>query len=234
MSKYIEVIVIVEGKTEEIFIKRVLSKYLADRNIYMTPIQISKPGQKGGDVRFSRAIKDISLHMKQRPDTYISLFFDYYGVKEWPGLESARKEQVPKNIAQTINDATHQAVNQELSEYRSVTRFVPHVAVHEFESLLFSDPAKLAQALRVEITAVKSILDQFDDPEKINDSQETAPSKRLEKLYSRYKKTNTGIVIAQEIGIELMRRKCQVFNSWIERLEQLVETKKQNSKEHME
>ncbi len=222
MNKYIEVVVIVEGKTEEIFIKQLLSKYLAEKNIYMTPIQISKPGQKGGDVRFSRAIKDISLHMKQRADTYISLFFDYYGVKEWPGIEDAQKKTEPQEIAKVINDATRQAVNKELSEYRSYTRFIPNVVVHEFEALLFSDPQTLAQALKIDIAAIKSIADQFEDPEKINNSRETTPSRLLEKLYSRYKKTSTGIIIAQELGVELMRRKCQVFNNWIERLEEIV------------
>jgi hypothetical protein len=32
---------------------------LAEKSIYITPIIISKPGQKGGDVKFSRAKNDI-------------------------------------------------------------------------------------------------------------------------------------------------------------------------------
>ena len=54
MSSYVEVVVIVEGLTEKIFINDVLPPYLAVKNIFMTPIIISKPGQKGGDVRFAR------------------------------------------------------------------------------------------------------------------------------------------------------------------------------------
>ncbi len=46
MNDYIECIVLVEGKTEELFIQKVLGEYMAERSIYMTPIQISKPGQK--------------------------------------------------------------------------------------------------------------------------------------------------------------------------------------------
>lgn len=57
MNNFIEVIVIVEGKTEQIFIETVLAPYLAPKNIFMTATQISKPGQKGGDVKFSRAEK---------------------------------------------------------------------------------------------------------------------------------------------------------------------------------
>jgi len=59
MSDYIEIMVLVEGKTEEIFVKDLLGAYMAQKNIYLYPTQISKPGQKGGDVRFSRAQKDM-------------------------------------------------------------------------------------------------------------------------------------------------------------------------------
>ncbi len=224
MSDYIEVMVIVEGKTEEIFINSILKEYLAHKNIFMTPIQISKPGQKGGDVKFSRAMKDISLHLKQRSDTSISLFFDYYGIgSDWPGLEEANKKAEPSEIAFAINDATKRAVDNKLAEYGSSIRFIPYIAVHEFEALLFSDPVKIASALNVGKDVVDEIINQFGDPEKINNSSETAPSKRLEKLYPRYKKTTTGIKAAKDIGISRMREECKVFNSWLRQLESLIE-----------
>ncbi|MGI6657283.1 MAG: DUF4276 family protein [Desulfobulbus sp.] len=68
MSDFIEVIAIVEGKTEEIFINSLLKPYLAEKKIFMTPTQVSKPGQKGGDVRFERVKRDIENHLKQRAD----------------------------------------------------------------------------------------------------------------------------------------------------------------------
>jgi hypothetical protein len=51
-----------------------MSPYLAEKRIYITPIIISKPGQKGGDVRFARVRNDIGLHLKQRHDSYLTLF----------------------------------------------------------------------------------------------------------------------------------------------------------------
>jgi hypothetical protein len=71
MSEYIEVMVIVEGKTEQMFIERILAPYLGHKNIGMRATQVSKPGQKGGDVRFSRVQKDLGNHLKQRSDVYI-------------------------------------------------------------------------------------------------------------------------------------------------------------------
>lgn len=55
MSNFAEIVAIVEGKTEQIFIQDIVSPYLAEKSIYITPIIISKSGQKGGDVKFSRA-----------------------------------------------------------------------------------------------------------------------------------------------------------------------------------
>jgi len=82
MNNYIEVIVIVEGKTEQTFIESILAPYLGLKYIGMRATQVSKPGQKGGDVKFTRVKKDVRNHLKQRRDTYISTFVDYYGIKE--------------------------------------------------------------------------------------------------------------------------------------------------------
>ena len=66
MSKRIEVVALAEGRTEEIFIKSLLAPYLERTKVYMTPIILTKPGQNGGDVRFSRTQNDIERHLKQR------------------------------------------------------------------------------------------------------------------------------------------------------------------------
>ena len=47
MSDYIEVIAIVEGKTEQIFIESILAPYLGYKGIGIRATQVSKPGQKG-------------------------------------------------------------------------------------------------------------------------------------------------------------------------------------------
>ncbi|MCK5146969.1 DUF4276 family protein [bacterium] len=227
MSNFINIVVIVEGKTEEIFIKDILAPYLAKNNIFMTPIIISKPGQKGGDVRFSRAFNDIEKHLKQRSNTYISLFVDYYGIKgDWPGIDSAKSKTIPTEIAKIINDATQKAVDSKLCDYDSERRFIPNIIVHEFEALLFSDSGELARQLNVNKKDILIILEECGEPEKINDSSKTAPSKRLNHLYKRYKKTSTGIVIARAIGVERMREQCVVFDNWLQVIEEKMNRNK--------
>jgi hypothetical protein len=148
--------VLVEGQTEIKFIKEILAPYLGAKNIFLHPTMISKPGQKGGDVKFSRAIKDIENFLKQRDDTYISTFIDYYGLKEWPGLQKASDLSSPRDIAKSINELTLEAVSKKIDTVFFVQkRFIPFVAVHEFEALLFSDISCLAAGINVSEMSIK-------------------------------------------------------------------------------
>ena len=222
MSNYIEVIAVVEGKTEQVFIESILAPYLGHRNIGISATQVSKPGQKGGDVRFSKVKRDISGHLKQRSDTYVTTLVDYYGTKEWPGLERLTSNHSPADIADLLNTEAKREMSQVLQSSVDVEkRFIPYIAIHEFESLLFSDSFILADELGVNQQLVDAILEQCGEPESINNSEQTAPSKRLESLYSQFKKTTTGIAIAERIGIEPMREACPLFNAWLDEFERL-------------
>lgn len=222
MNNFIKIVAIVEGKTEQIFIQDILAPYLSRKTIFMTPIIISKPGQKGGDVKFSRVKNDIELHLKQRSDTYLTLFVDYYGIKrDWPGLNEAKKQTTPYNKAKIINTATKDMVNTLFGNHDSERRFIPYVAIHEFEAMLFSEPRKLADQLQVSQIAIEKIISECGEPEKIDDSPVSAPSKRLENLSSRFKKTSTGIAIAKATGLQKIREQCPIFNNWLSIIEGL-------------
>jgi len=54
----VEVYVVVEGQTEQTFIRELLAPSLSYKGIYLHPVLIGKPGHKGGDIRFERAITD--------------------------------------------------------------------------------------------------------------------------------------------------------------------------------
>ncbi|WP_340621527.1 DUF4276 family protein [Xenorhabdus siamensis] len=224
MSNYIEVMAIVEGKTEQIFVEKILQPYLAEKMIFISATQVSKPGQKGGDVRFSRVKKDIEMHLKQRPDTYVTTFIDYYGTHEWPGLETLNRQWEPKKIAEHLHRSTQNKIHQLLSAQRADERFIPYIVMHEFEALLFSDKEILANELNIHVQEVEQVLRECGEPESINNSPQTAPSKRLEKWSANgtFGKTTTGIAIAEKTGIPKMREKCPLFNEWLCRLEILM------------
>lgn len=224
MSKTVKLMILTEGATESKFVKEILARYLADRQIYASPTMLVKPGQKGGDVKFARAIKDIGNHLKQWSDVYVTTFIDYYGLnKDWPGVEAAKRMKEPAQIVDTLNKATQATILQQYGELNPAKRFIPFVAVHEYEALLFSSPEMLAKELKVKEAEILKIVRDCGEPERINDSAQTAPSKRIINLCPKYEnmKTVTGIAVAKAIGVEKMREKCPVFNHWLTSLENL-------------
>lgn len=221
MSDYVEIVVIVEGHTELKFVKDVLAPYLGEKHIGMTAIIASKSGQKGGDIRFERIKNDFGNFLKQRKDTYITMFIDFYGIAEWPEYDAARRERTHKGKSEKFLATTKAKVLEFFSEYDAERRFIPYVSMHEFEALLFSAPAVLARHLGVTSEKIEAIITACGEAEKINDSPQTAPSKRLENLHSCYKKTSTGLAIAKAITIDVMRDKCPLFNAWLSHIEKL-------------
>ena len=214
--------VLAEGITEKKFIESILTPYLANKNIFMTVSVIDKPGEKGGDVKFTRTIREIGNFLKQRNERYVTTFIDYYGIKEWPGTDKVSANMRPLEKADHINTSTLYEVNEQLALFRSNERFIPFIAIHEFEALLFSEPQILASKLNVDKSVIDAIITECREPENINNSPQTAPSKRLNFLTDeRFRKTTTGIIIAKEIGVERIRDKCPVFNQWLAKIENL-------------
>lgn len=153
---------------------------------------------------------------------------DYYGLPRaglgaWPGREAASALPYPDNVS-SIEQALLEDVKQEMGEGFDSSRFIPFVMIHEFEALLFSDCAIFAAAIRrADLTSrFQGIRDVFPNPEQIDDSPETAPSKRIEDLLPRYQKPLMGILAAHAIGLEAMRAECPHFDGWLERLETVV------------
>ena len=90
--------------------------------------------------------------------------------------------------------------------------------MHEFEGLLFSDPAKMASAFYVPAleSDLRRIRSDFATPEHINDDPQTAPSKRIVRLLPEYDKVTAGNLAALSVGIEAIKRECQHFKQWFD------------------
>jgi hypothetical protein len=219
----VRVHVLVEGQTEETFVKSVLQPYFNQRETYLFPRLIGKPGHKGGIGEYPRARRDILAAFRQETGAFCTTMFDYYGMpSSWPNRETA-SQQPFTNKAVTIEEAILADIAGELGTGFNRVRFIPYVQMHEFEALLFSDPKLLANGLELsDDAAVQGIRDQFHCPEEINDSQQTAPSKRIMGLNPGYAKVLDGVRISQKIGLNVMRAQCPHFNGWIEKLEALA------------
>jgi hypothetical protein len=100
----IEIYMIVEGQTEQTFVRDVLAPQMANQGIYLYPALIGKSGHKGGNIRFDRAKQDIGHDLKQRHDTYISTMFDYFRIdSRWPGKKEV-DQKIQNGATLTAND----------------------------------------------------------------------------------------------------------------------------------
>ena len=222
MNDITEVMIIVEGKTEQIFVETLLAPHFGAIGINLYPAQLGKPGHKGGNVRFSRMERDVGHFLKQRTNTYVTTMVDYYGIdSQWPGLSEAKSMQNHVKKADTVNKATEKSINKLYSDFQSSSRFISYVSMHEFEALLFSDPQTLSDKLNIPVSKIHYILEQCVEPENINDSPNTAPSRRLLGWNPGFRKTTDCIAIAVLIGLDVMRQHCPIFNGWLNSIEAL-------------
>ena len=103
-------------------------------------------------------------------------------------------------------------------------RLIPYVQMYEFEGLLFSSPEAIESNIpphRGLSDWARGVVNGFDGrPELINDSEHSAPSKRLESKME-YRKTIHGPLVAKEIGLSALRGKCPNFGEWLSELESL-------------
>lgn len=216
-----EVYLVVEGATEQLFVERILAPYCAMHGVYLHPTQVPKKGAKGGDVRFARVKTCVGNFLKQRSDTRVGTFFDYYGLKDWPSLDEVRVVQglSTAEIARRLNDSATAELAHEFPELNVANRFVPFIAVHEFEALLFSDATLLASSLGIDVAPINAALREYGSPEAINTRPDKIPSRQIANwLDGRYIKTVQGVAIADKIGIDKMRAACPNFDDWLNRL----------------
>jgi len=209
----IRVCIVCEGATEVEFVKACLTPHLLGHgvNAYPSVLQAPSGRHRGGRVTVERLARFISheYHAADRLTTLV----DFYGFQDADGRT---RQELEKAI---LDDVTK--FNAGLDP-----RFVsPYVQMHEFEALLFSDVQQFQYVLDGWSADVRQTLidirAQFSSPEDINNSRETAPSKRILKTFpdGTYSKTEHGPVIAEAIGLAVIRRECAQFNDWMNLLE---------------
>ena len=215
----------VEGQTEEDFVNRVLAPYLFDRgyaNVSARLLGNARQRMRRGGIRAWKSVRnDILNHLEQDQKVFVTTMVGYYGLPQtWPGRAEAPL-QVFADRAATVERELLKDVSDELGGEFDQRRFVPYVVMHEFEGLLFSDAEGFGRGIaRTDLSSkFQAVRDEFVTPEEINDSPDTAPSKRVLDLIPGYQKPLMGVLAAQAIGLDTIRRECPLFAGWIEELE---------------
>lgn len=214
-----KVLILVEGQTEETFIKRVLTPHLQGFDVSSIPTILvtkrtqSAMGFRGGVPSYPRVRTEILRLLGDTSARLVTTMIDYYALPHsFPGMQTPLVGNAYKRVAQL-----------ETAWYRDIkdSRFIPYLSVHEFEALLFSCPSAIAAALgRPSLERkLERELSRAGSPEEIDDGPDTHPSKRLSHYYPAYKKVIDGANIVTRIGIEMIRGRCPHFDEWVGRLE---------------
>ena len=215
--------IICEGQTEEMFVNLVLQPHFDKHNIEVQPKLLGEVGHQGGNVGYTRVLRDIRLLRTNDPEAWVTTFIDFYGIyADFPGVGQAKKLRTAWERHDVVVSALYAKLVDDIGEEPAL-RVVPYIQMHEFEGLLFSSPTDMAAGILQPHLWKKfdKILFPFETPEDINDSIETAPSKRIQHIFRGYQKVLHGSIIARRIGIERIREACPLFDEWLIMLEQL-------------
>jgi len=209
--------ILCEGQTEDDFVNIILSPHLQTIGVAAIPIicetkRVAGKKFKGGVSTFGKIKRDLLRLCGEHPNEMVTTMFDLYALpQDTPGIGVAisdvyaKVEHIEKAIYSNIGDRFN--------------NLYINLVLHEFEGLLFSKvDAFESIADNSALTALQLVRTTVQTPEHINDSKETAPSKRIENILPRFSKVRDGVAIAEQIGIERITSECRHFADWLSKL----------------
>ena len=145
---------------------------------------------------------------------------DFYGLDKSFLPENYSEDLDPYEKIKLVEENLYKQVNNE--------KFLPYIQLHEFETFLFVDSeVTVNNLLNCRKSQLKSKIDDIlaefkNNPELVNNSPQTAPSKRIVKMYPGYQKPLVGTFVWQALGIDEIKNKCRHFSEWLEKLEKIM------------
>jgi len=215
------IIVICEGQAEQEFCNSVLYPHFKDLGVTIASPVISV--SNGGIVKWEVLKKEVLVYLiNNNRNTYITTFIDFYGLtgKGYPEHRIINNENERRMLVSDIETAMK---NQIDDRYRY--RFLPYIQLHEFETLIFTDISLLKDWYNpneiLDFNYLEETIRRYPDRELINDSPQTAPSKRLIRAIPKYDKVALGNILLMNIGLNRLRENNISFNNWIIKLESI-------------
>jgi hypothetical protein len=212
--------ILVEGPTEEVIVNNIIGPYLSSQNLYVTtsiletkPPAGGRPAHTGGVSSWTKILREIRLLLGDTSVTMLTTLIDYYGFPgDAPGMTDrpigspyARVEHVESALAGAVDSV----------------RFLPYLVLHEIEAWVLADCSRLADLLgnSSEAARLARVVATESSPEMVNDGTDTAPSKRIRRIYPMYIKTLYGPLVIADIGLGEIRRQCPHADRWLSAIE---------------
>ncbi|MDX2162349.1 MAG: DUF4276 family protein [bacterium] len=185
-TQFRNVLILVEGQTEEAFVKDVLNPHLNSLNIHLIPTLVvtkrtASRRFKGGVVSYAQVENDLRQLCKDTSATAITTMIDFARLdgKGFPGWDELKTRFANRPIYDKV---AH--LERRLRETIDDSRFRPYFSLHEYEALLFSRPDKIAawfpQLSPKAVEQLSAVRAAVESPELINDLN--PPSYRIQEI----------------------------------------------------
>lgn len=219
--------ILVEGTTEERFVNQVIYPHMLGFNV-ITFVQKwftnRSLGAKGGGGNYDYIHNHLTRWIKQEGNdesVHFSVMVDLYSFpKKGYTVYDAEVEAAVSGVQRA------KRLEEKMEARINFSRFIPYVQLHEFETLILAKPQSLVEFYTDKQAEINQLIEEIDglSPEDINETPEGAPSKRIVKYISTYRKqkSTVGPLTANAIGLPTLRERCPHFNRWLTRLEQLA------------
>lgn len=215
-----QVVILVEGQTEETLIKEVLGPAASKCETYVTPVVVTTSatptGAHHGGGHWKHYHAKLQGLLKAPHWHRVGLLLDYY---QYPRGAPGRDVATP---SESLDSAGRQsALMAALSAEYPDPRFHPLVVLHEIEALVLAaiDAGQGNELLPKQgLADLRQAITRAGGPERVNDGPDTAPSKRLEEADPSYMKTVTGPLLVSEAGLPAVLERCPTFKAWWEDL----------------
>lgn len=232
----VNVYCLVEGFSEANLVRRILAPHLAQRGVdiyapMVTTRRDRKAGRvyKGGGSSFLHYRNDLEKLVRQwegKSNTWITTLVDLYGLPS----DFPRRNEGISISSHTKKAAFFEERLHEVAKELQAPRFIPHVALHEFETLLLVNVEALGTLFLENEREIKELaqdIARYADVEEINHTPQGAPSNRIAEripVYDGYKASDQSgaINVLEVVGLEALRQGCQHFSAWVTLLEQLA------------
>jgi len=217
----------VEGQTEAAFATSVLVPHLTAFNVFLssprfTGLHRRRRGRipQGGLLNtFAHALADMRnwLRDDQSPEARFSMMVDLYSLpQDFPGYAVGMAKPTGKEQADTLQ----QALAAEIAD----VRFIPYLQLHEYEALVLVDPRRIATLYEVSTAQLNALCQEcgrYATPEEIDHGRQSHPKYRIQQHFPEYDENVAGPLIAENIGLPVLRQRCPHFAEWLTRLENL-------------
>lgn len=219
----------VEGQTEQQYAETILREHLAPFDVFVSGAILASTGKRhgvvhrGGGRHYAPIKSDLGRLLRQHhgSDVRFTTMFDLYALPvDFPGTADADKlKHIPEDRIRTLEQAFRNDIGD--------PRLIPHLQLYEFETLIYCELDALAIYYENCTKQIQALVEDagglLATPERIDDGQHTAPSKRIGRQFADYPdaKPDAPVAITSIIDLATIRAKCPHFNAWLETLEHL-------------